>query len=171
MGEQEGGARKSRLYEEWAKTKSGEVTFGNYATEDKGPKSSIDAHSLVTQFAKSVGNRRSLIAYQGHGRESDGGWSCHKGTDFKREAVTPAYVKDAFETAGAPMPTIITGSCYGGKWLEVFDGLSGAEADSLNFPPFGNWLLEGGPFPTDQCPERGGPEGGFCCGPLCRGIP
>eukprot|EP00286_Rhodomonas_abbreviata_P028794 CAMPEP_0181308148 /NCGR_PEP_ID=MMETSP1101-20121128/11295_1 /TAXON_ID=46948 /ORGANISM="Rhodomonas abbreviata, Strain Caron Lab Isolate" /LENGTH=68 /DNA_ID=CAMNT_0023414485 /DNA_START=309 /DNA_END=512 /DNA_ORIENTATION=+ len=57
--------------------------------------------------------------------------------------------------------TVVTGACYGGAWLDYFDGVTATNAD---LPAPGNgaggefwpWLFKEGPFPSERSPMQRG---------------
>jgi len=160
-GTREQGARTGRLTEHWARETGNDVEFANYAPFDSKPYASDNAKTVIKNFlSKSVG-KGSVIMYSGHGRRADGGWSCQSTRHGPSVLITPSWVQDTVAAAGweTSSPIVVTGSCYGGQWLEYFDGVSGARPDQLNSPAFYNWMFKGGSFPQEA--------GKY---PMCKGI-
>ena len=158
MGDREGGSKRPRMVERWAKCRNFEYEFYGSNPWDNGPKTGdLQEKDAIQQFFNKHKQTpwKVVIFQQGHASSKDGSW---KGQGQGQGRITPAEV---YEMAGRKSEiTIVTGCCYGGHWLEYFEGLSAAPPHLKNRGQgrFWFWLfkeLDDGEWPIRDPNHRG----------------
>jgi len=146
------GFRKMQKVREWAETNGYEYEYCSCNPNDNlRNKQGREIKAAIQAFLDQNKHQlhRIVIFHQGHGRPQDGAW-CTRNAD----AITPQEVKamvcEGNNVGESRNITIVTGGCYGGHWLQHFQGISavGPHKSCPVQQKFWEWLWGTGEHPN-----------------------
>jgi len=153
-GNRPGGAEPPRRVQQWAETN--QFAYKMHVTNPHDPdhQNTTEDHgaaiaNFIAQYQDEL--NKVVIFHQGHGTKDTGAW---------QGGIQPEQVKD-MEKAGNGNIKVVTGACFGGRWLKHFEGLSATNGEQPapgdgHGGEFWPWLFAEGPFPSKRSPCQNG---------------